>query len=185
MIGSSRATGNQLIDNIAHCSNGDGIELYYARDTIVLGNDVRANKGGIALNNSQRATGSRTTTPASPRAPGSSSELSFSQHHPAQHLQPQRRRRHRTSATRPAPARGSWIEGNGTSNNKGYGIFVPRSATSSRPTSPTTTATWGIWASEGSNGRVNVDGGGNKAQGNLGPLDPLTLQAAAVLHDPL
>ena len=34
---------------------------------------------------------------------------------------------------------------------------------------------WGIWASDGSNGRVNTDGGGNKAQGNLGPLDPITL----------
>jgi hypothetical protein len=34
---------------------------------------------------------------------------------------------------------------------------------------------WGIWVSEGSNGRNNVDGGGNRAQGNMGPLDPITL----------
>ena len=36
--------------------------------------------------------------------------------------------------------------------------------------------TWGIYVSEGSNGRFNIDGGGNRAQGNLGPIDPFTLQ---------
>ena len=35
---------------------------------------------------------------------------------------------------------------------------------------------WGIYAGVPSNGRTNVDAGGNRGQGNLGPLDPITLQ---------
>ena len=50
--GRSSRDGNQLLDNVAHFSNGDGISLYHARDTLVLGNDVRSNKGGISLKNS-------------------------------------------------------------------------------------------------------------------------------------
>ena len=71
---------------------------------------------------------------------------------------------------------GMWIEGNTTSNNKGYGIFVPKVSHLIKANVANDNGGWGIWASEGSNGRVNVDGGGNKAQGNVGSIDPITLK---------
>jgi parallel beta-helix repeat protein len=71
---------------------------------------------------------------------------------------------------------GSIIERNRTNNNKGYGIFVPKVSHEVRDNVANDNETWGIWVSEGSNGRVNIDGGGNTGQGNLGPLDPATLK---------
>ena len=70
---------------------------------------------------------------------------------------------------------GSLIQGNVTNNNKGYGIYVPKPSHVIKANSAHDNGSWGIWVSEGSNGRTNVDGGGNRAQGNLGPLDPITL----------
>ena len=62
------------------------------------------------------------------------------------------------------------IEGNTTNNNKGVGIYAPKVAHVFKNNVAMDNETWGIWASEGSNGRVNIDGGGNIALGNDGPL---------------
>src|ERR671918_172927 len=67
-------------------------------------------------------------------------------------------------------------EGNTTSNNKGFGIYISKVTHTVKANIANDNGGWGIWASEGSNGRHNVDGGGNKAQGNMGPLDPMTLK---------
>ena len=71
---------------------------------------------------------------------------------------------------------GILIEGNHTHDNKGYGIFVPKASHVIKANHANDNDSWGIWVSEGSNGRVNVDGGGNRAQGNLGAIDPFTLK---------
>ena len=57
---------------------------------------------------------------------------------------------------------GMLIEGNTTNNNKGYGIFVPKVSHTIKDNIANDNGSWGIWASEGSNGRVNIDGGGNR-----------------------
>ena len=62
------------------------------------------------------------------------------------------------------------IEGNTTNNNKGIGIYAPKVAHVFKNNVAMDNETWGIWASEGSNGRVNIDAGGNIALGNHGPL---------------
>ena len=81
-----------------------------------------------------------------------------------------------TSATRrpAAPARGS--RATRSTTTRASASTSPRSATSIKANLANDNGGWGIWASEGSNGRHNIDGGGNKAQGNHGPLDPITLK---------
>ena len=156
-------------------SNGDGISLDYARDSIVRGNDVRQNKAGISLKASSGNRSSRTTR-ASPRATASRS----------------RRCRRATRCVRnisnlndgdgiyvgdeTSGGSGVLIEANQTHDNKGYGIFVPKVSHVIKDNHANDNDSWGIWVSEGSNGRVNIDGGGNRAQGNLGAPDPITQQ---------
>ena len=71
---------------------------------------------------------------------------------------------------------GILIESNHTHDNKGYGIFVPKVSHVIKNNHANDNDSWGIWVSEGSNGRVNIDGGGNRAQGNVGATDPFTLK---------
>ena len=74
-----------------------------------------------------------------------------------------------------AAGSGMLLEGNRTDNNKGYGLYVSKPSHVIKGNSANDNGSWGIYAGEPSNGRTNVDAGGNRGQGNLGPLDPITL----------
>ena len=107
LVGTQAApvTGNELIDNVAHRSNGSGIELYHARETLMRGNDVtREQDRDLArqfereparVQRRERVRGDRH------RGRGPLAE----QRAAAEHVQPQRRDRASTSATRSAAAR--------------------------------------------------------------------------------
>ena len=168
-------TGNQVIDNVAHRSNGTGIELYHANESLLRGNDVRTNKTGIVLANSSE---NRLEYNDASESGANGIEIANLSHNNVL--------LRNTSGNNDGvgiyvgdevgAGSGTVIERNNTSNNKGYGIHVPKVSHTITGNTANDNGTWGIWASEGSNNRVNVDGGGNKAQGNLGPLNPLDLK---------
>ena len=167
--------GNKLIDNVAHRSNGEGVSLSFARDTLVRGNDVRTNKYGILVNHSRETRIEYNDASESEGTGIEVSDLSFnntivrniSGHNDGTGI---------VVSDEAGAGTGSLIEHNRTNNNKNYGIFVPKVSHEVGGNVANDNGSWGIWVSEGSNGRVNIDGGQNMGQGNLGPLDPLTLK---------
>ncbi len=177
VAGNSKAyvTGNDVIDNIAHRSNGDGIFLIYANDTLVRGNDVRANKGGISLMGSSH---NHIELNDASESEGTGISLEA--------LSLDNVLLRNTSSTNDGDGiyvgdetsggSGMTVDGNTTNNNKGYGIFVPKVSHLLKNNTANDNGGWGIWVAEASNGRVNIDGGGNRAQGNTGATDPLTLK---------
>ena len=167
--------GNQLIDNVAHRSNGEGVSVNFARNTLVRGNDVRMNKYGITVEHSRETRLEQNDASESEGTGIEVSDLSFnnvivrnnSSHNDGTGI---------VVSDEAGAGTGSIIERNRTNNNKNYGIFVSKVSHEITDNAANDNGTWGIWVSEGSNGRVNIDGGGNTGQGNLGPLDPLTLK---------
>ena len=145
-------------------------------DNVLLGNDVSTNKAGIEL----------VTLERQPPRGQRRERLRQHRHLGRVALAEQRAAEERvvatttatasTSATRrpAAPARGS--RATRSTTTRASASTSPRSATSIKANLANDNGGWGIWASEGSNGRHNIDGGGNKAQGNHGPLDPITLK---------
>ena len=168
-------SGTQLIDNIAFDSNGDGISLNYARDALIKDNDVSANKGGIGLKNTTHSRIEGNTANESDGDGIGTESLSLnneivgneSSHNLGDGIY---------VGDESSGSSGLLIEGNRTIDNKGYGIFVPKVSHIIKGNTANDNDSWGIWVSEGSNGRVNIDGGGNKAQGNVGATDPITLK---------
>ncbi len=124
----------------------------------------------------QAATGSRTTTRPTPTAPGIALEsLSFANVVIGNESSGNVGDGIYVGDEAPAGS-GSVIEGNATHSNIGYGIVVTKPSHVIKGNSANDNGSWGIYASEGSNGQMNVDAGGNRAVGNNGPLDPLTLR---------
>ncbi|HEV2951946.1 MAG TPA: right-handed parallel beta-helix repeat-containing protein, partial [Actinomycetota bacterium] len=167
--------GNQLIDNIARDSSSDGISLDYSRDNLVKGNDVTANKGGISLS---ATTNSRLEGNIANEADADGialENLSLSNE-----LVDNEASYNLGDGiyvgVESTGSSGILIEGNKTLANTGYGIVVNKVAHIVKGNTANDNDSWGIWVSDGSNGRVNIDGGGNKAQGNVGATDPLTLK---------
>jgi CSLREA domain-containing protein len=171
----SLVTGNQLIDNIAHHSNGDGVSLSYADDTLIRGNDFTANKAGISLKNSSDNVIEENDASGS-EGDGITLEAQSVNNDLIRNISSRNIGDGIYVGDETSGDAGMWIEGNVTSNNQGYGIFVPKVSHTLKDNIANDNTSWGIWVSEGSNGRVNIDAGGNRAMGNLGPLDPMTLQ---------
>src|ERR671914_1854591 len=165
---------NELIENVVKRANDSGVSLEFARDNVVRGNDLRTNKSGIDLKSSA---GNRLelNDASDSESTGISLEAdSFDN----------KLIRNQSSNNDgdgiyvgiEAPAgTGMLIEGNVTNNNKGYGIVAAKPAHVIKGNSANDNGSWGIYSGLPSNGRSNVDAGGNRAQGNLGPLDPVTL----------
>jgi parallel beta-helix repeat protein len=170
VIESSR---NELVDNVVQRANDSGVHLEYAQDNLVRGNDVRGNKGGITL---KAASGNRIEENDASESESTGIALE------ALSLSNVLLRNTSSSnegdgiyvGDETAGSSGTLIEGNVTNDNKGYGIFVPKVSHTIKGNVANDNGGWGIWASEGSNGRFNVDAGGNRAQGNLGPPHPVT-----------
>ena len=166
---------NELIDNVVQGSNGSGINMDYSRDNLARGNDLRANKAGIALSNS---TGNRLEANNTSESEGGSG-ISL------QALSLNNEIVGNTSSNTAgdgiyvgdaaASGAGMLIEGNTTNNNLSDGIYIPKPAHTITNNVSHDNVGWGIWASPESSGRSNLDGGNNRAQGNLGgTVDPVT-----------
>ncbi len=176
---------NLILDNVSRGANGDGIELAYAEDNLVRGNDVRSNKSGLSLMNSS---GNRLEDNDASGSQGTGITLEA--------LSVDNDLIGNTSSNNDGDGiyvgdetsgeNGILLEGNVTHNNKGYGIYVSKVSHTLIDNIANDNGGWGIWVSDGSNGRVNTDGGQNRAQGNHGPIDPFTflpLQCFAVECD--
>jgi CSLREA domain-containing protein len=171
----SAISGNQVLDNVATYSNGEGIRLYYANETLVRGNNVHANTGGIVL---QNAGNNRIEANDASQSNGdgiSVGALSLS-NQVVGNISSYNNGAGISVTDEVASTSGTLIEGNTTSNNTSYGIQVSKPSHVIKDNTANENGTWGIYASDPSNGRANVDGGGNRAQDNLGPIDPITLQ---------
>lgn len=167
--------GNALIDNVAFQANGLGVRLYHADNTLVRGNDLRGNMGGIQLQNSS---GNRLEANDTSDSVGSGiwiADLSFSNQVVGNTSSDNDGVGIYVGDETPGDS-GSLIEGNRTHNNNSYGIHVPKPSHILKDNFANENGTWGIYAGDGSNSRFNIDGGGNRAQDNLGPIDPATLQ---------
>ncbi|HEV2950788.1 MAG TPA: right-handed parallel beta-helix repeat-containing protein, partial [Actinomycetota bacterium] len=171
----SYLTGNKFLDNYARMSNGDGISLTYARDSIIRGNDVRQNKGGISRT---AATGNTIEANDASESEGDGINLQALSHSNTvlRNISNMNDGTGIYIGDETSGGSGMLLEGNETSNNKGYGIFVPKVSHVIKSNIANDNGGWGIWVSEGSNGRVNIDGGNNRAQGNEGSIDPFTLK---------
>ena len=169
------SSANELDSNAVTRSTDAAVSLDYARDNSVRDNDLRSNKSGISLKQS-----------SGNRLEGNDASNSESTGIALESLSLSNELIGNTSNANDgdgiyvgdeAPGgSGTQIEDNTASNNKGYGIYVPKPSHVIKGNTTNDNGSWGIWVSEGSNGRVNVDAGGNRAVGNLGPLDPLTLK---------
>ena len=168
-------SGNQLIDNVATFSNGEGLRMYYADNTLVHGNDLRANMAGILLANSSNnriESNDASDSEGTGISTGDSSESNqlignISSNNTGAGI---------SVSDEVAGSAGTLIEGNQTHNNNSYGIVISKPSHIVKNNFANENGTWGIYAGDPSNGRINVDGGGNRAQDNLGPIDPATLQ---------
>jgi CSLREA domain-containing protein len=165
--------GNQVVGNSVHFANGDGVEMDFGRETLILQNDLTLNKGGISLKNSSD---NRIELNDASESEGTGIDLqamsigndlirNISSNNDGDGIY--------VGDEVPGTS-GILLDGNTTNNNKGYGIFVPKVSHVIKNNRAYDNGGWGIWVSEGSNGRFNIDGGGNVALGNLGPIDPLT-----------
>jgi parallel beta-helix repeat protein len=171
----SGSDGNQVIANSVTFANGEGVSLYLARNTLVRDNDLRTNKGGITLKNASdnRLEGNDTSES---QGDGISLEASSLNNDIVGNISSNNDSDGIYVGDEAAGDQGMLIEGNTTSGNIGYGIFIAKPSHIIKNNIANDNGSWGIYASDISNGRVNIDGGGNRAQGNTGPLDPFTLR---------
>ena len=168
-------TGNQILDNVATFSNGEALSLYHSNNTLIRGNDLRGNKAGIELKNSSSNRIESNDTSNSEGTGISVSDLSES-NQVVGNISSDNIGTGIYVGDEVAGSSGSLIEGNQTHNNDSYGIHVPKPSHIVKNNSANENATWGIYLGDPSNGRYSVDGGGNRGQGNLGPIDPFTLK---------
>ncbi|HEV2951439.1 MAG TPA: right-handed parallel beta-helix repeat-containing protein, partial [Actinomycetota bacterium] len=167
--------GNYLLDNVAHFGSAEGISLYRSDDNVLIGNDVTANKSGIDL-----TTSSGNRLEANDASDSGSTGISVASLSLSNVLLKNESSNNDGDGIyigdETTGGSGSWVEGNIVNNNKGFGIFISKVSHVVKANVANDNGGWGIWADAGSNGRHNTDGGGNKAQGNHGPLDPITLK---------
>ena len=165
---------NELIDNVVTRSSDPGLVLEFSRDNLVRGNDLRNNNRGISLKSSS---GNRIEGNDASQSQSTGvvvADLSFS-NVLLQNTSSDNQGDGIYIGDEAPPGSGSLLERNRTENNNGMGIYVPKPSHTLTANSSNDNGNWGIYVGEPSNGRVNVDGGGNRATGNNGPLDPMTL----------
>ena len=165
---------NELVGNIVRRANDSGVSLEFGRDNLVKGNDLRTNKSGINL---KESSGNRFEN--NDASESESTGISLESHSFSNELVGNESSNNDGDGIyvgdeSPVGA-GTLLEGNTTNNNKTHGIVVSKPAHIIKNNSANDNGSWGIYSGVPSNGRQNVDAGGNRGQGNLGPLDPITL----------
>jgi parallel beta-helix repeat protein len=163
------SSSNRIIDNVGTLTDSYAIDLYQAHDNVIRGNEVGGNKGGIYLKQSIGNLIEENETSDSDSTGIVLESQSFSNVVRAN-----------TSSNNDGggiyigdetPAgQGTLVEGNTTNSNKGEGIKASKPSHIFKDNIAFDNDTWGIHVGDPSGGRANVDGGGNLAQGNQGPL---------------
>ena len=171
----SAVSGNQILDNAVNYSNGDGIALSYAEHTLVRGNNVRDNAGGIVLESSSD---NRIEDNDASESNGDGIALgSMSLNNEVVgNISSYNNGAGISVGDEVASTSGTLVQGNTTSNNTSYGIQVAKPSHVVKGNIADENGTWGIFVGDPSNGRSSIDGGGNRGQDNLGPIDPITLR---------
>jgi parallel beta-helix repeat protein len=160
---------NLLVDNVGTLTNGYAIELYLADENVVVGNDVSGNKGGVSLKTSSgnRIEGNDASNSESTGITVESQSFSnlvignVSNNNDGGGIY--------IGDETPA-GQGTLVQANTTNGNVGMGIQASKPAHIFVGNIAFDNDSWGIFVGDPSNGRANIDGGGNVAQGNQGPL---------------
>ena len=160
---------NQILDNVGTLTNSDAIELFYGFDNVIKGNDVRGNKGGISLKNSTGNTIEANNTSNSDGTGISLESQSFA-NVIVNNISNNNVGGGIYIGDETPAGQGTLVQGNTTNGNKEAGIKATKPAHIFKDNVSFDNDSWGIYVGDPSNGRANIDGGGNRAQGNLGPL---------------
>ncbi|HEX7255365.1 MAG TPA: right-handed parallel beta-helix repeat-containing protein [Gaiellaceae bacterium] len=163
------SSGNELIDNVGTGADSAAIDLYLADENVVRGNEVSGNKGGLTLNG---ASGNVIESNNAGESDGTGITL---QSQSFNNVLRANTSSNNTGAgiyiSDETPAgQGTLVEGNTTNANNGMGIQASKPSHIFKGNVAMDNDNWGINVGDPSNGRANVDGGGNIAQGNKGPL---------------
>ncbi len=160
---------NVLIDNVGTLTDSDAIELYRANENEIRGNDVSGNKGGISL---KQSSGNLIQANDASESDGTGIALesqSFGNVVRANHSSNNEGAGIYIGDETPA-GQGTLVEGNTANSNKTMGIQASKPAHIFKDNVAFDNDSWGINVGDPSGGRANIDGGGNMAQGNKGPL---------------
>ena len=169
------STGNELIDNVAHDMGDSGIVLEAASDTLVRGNDVRFNSGGIEMSAS---TGNRIEGNDASETDGVGIEIGdmSTGNVVVQNLANGNQAGGISVEVFASPGSGNLLDRNTTNDNTGDGIYVGDVGHMIAGNTANNNEKWGINAADPIVAGVNIDGGGNRAIGNTGGnVDPITL----------
>jgi parallel beta-helix repeat protein/predicted outer membrane repeat protein len=159
---------NQLIDNRVTGSSDNGITLDDANDNLLRGNDLRFNTGGIAVGGSLR---NRLEANNVSNIDGSGIELGDGAYENViiGNLANDNAADGIAVEGSAAPGDGNLIEANEASGNSSDGIAVQGVGHIIKGNEANGNAGWGIYSSQPSVEGLNVDAGGNRAQGNAEP----------------
>jgi parallel beta-helix repeat protein len=157
------STGTQLIFNDVRGSNGPGAALDLARNSLVRGNDLRSNAGGIELSES---VGNRIELNNSGGTLGTGIAIeSLSYDNDVILNTASGNNGEGIAVADSAPAgQGNVVERNVADANGGDGIIVEGAGHTLKDNSTSLNGGWGIYAPVGA-----IDGGGNFAAGNMEP----------------
>lgn len=164
IVDSSNA--NVLINNVVSGSSDNGITLESAHNSTLRGNDLRFNTGGIQLDASTgnliEANNASETDGAGIELGGDSLEniirLNVANGNAAAGI---------VIGDFASPGEGNLIDDNTASGNAGAGISVESVGHIIVNNRAHNNSGWGIYAAQGSILGVNIDGGGNRAFGNV------------------
>jgi parallel beta-helix repeat protein len=156
--------GNQLIGNTARDNSDSGIALDAANDSVVRGNDLRFNPGGLELQSSSRnlieSNNASLTMGTGIELDGSSLENVIARNS----ANGNSGRGIYASGEAPAGL-GNRIERNSASGNGSDGIYLAKGGHTFTANIAQGNRGWGIYAGDG-----NIDAGGNSAGGNGEPV---------------
>lgn len=162
------SNGNELLDNIAMEMGGPGVELYNTQHTVIKGNEVRFNSGGISL---RQATNTLIENNIVTEVSGTGISLQDSS---LSNTIIGNRVNFNASgiyvADQAAGGTGNMIENNIVNGNDAGGISVTGFGHVIGGNQANDNGGWGIYAVQGSAAQINIDMGHNRAvfNGELG-----------------
>ncbi len=164
-----KSSDNEVVDNIGTETDSYAIDLYQAEGNLIKGNEVNGNKGGISLKGSVGNVLEGNDASESDSTGITISSGSFN--NVVRNNQSNDNDGNGIYIGDETPAgQGSLVEGNTTNSNKTMGITASKPSHIFRKNVAMDNGSWGINVGDPSNGRASIDGGGNIAQGNAGPL---------------
>ncbi len=170
------SNGNEIVGNVAQFNGGAGIVLDNAHDSVISGNDVRFNSSGIELLGS-----SNNLIEENDASLGDGAGISLGDSSIANTVVLNTANANGAEGIHVgdfAPGgSGNMIDRNTTTNNTADGIHVGNVGHVIVGNTADNNGGWGIYAATATTAGMNIDGGGNRASGNVGGgLDPVSGQ---------